>query len=182
MLSHSKTFIAILAAAAYLPSTLGCIWFNATLHEGANKASSAEEAIDLQKQKTSGGQVGDVRLDVYFWDDKDNDDIVEPLKDAFCTGVDLKPYADNTWVVPCTPEEKQVELDIVYNPDITEGGVLVSVFKYKYPREQAEASNNPDKDLIYTFNTESNDAKGEFFEDKIFCRDCTSSAGQPLKC
>lgn len=178
---YSSTFITLLAA-TWIPSTLGCIWFNATLHEGANVAKSAQEATAINDAKKTGAQLGDQRLDVYFWDDADNDDIVEPLKDAFCTGVDLKPYADNTWVVPCTPEEKQVELDIVYNPDITEGGVLINIFKYNNPRVMAKNFNDKDKDLIYTFNTESKDAKGTYFEDKIFCNNCKGTAGQPVKC
>ncbi|KAF2207137.1 hypothetical protein CERZMDRAFT_88718 [Cercospora zeae-maydis SCOH1-5] len=182
MLNHSKTFIAVLAATAWLPSTLACIWFNATLHDGANQANSAQEAVALAQEKSSSSQLNDPRLDVYFWDDSNNDDIVEPLKDSFCTGVDLKPYADNSWVVPCTPVEKQVELDIVYDPDITTGGVLVNIFKYTNPKAQAENSNDPNKALIYTFDTESKDDEGKFFEGKIFCNDCTSSAGQPLKC
>ncbi|KAM3418064.1 hypothetical protein BST61_g6269 [Cercospora zeina] len=183
LMNHPKTFLALLAATTYLPSsTLACIFFNATLHDGANQANSAQEAVALAQQKSSSSQLGDPRLDVYFWDNSNNDDIVEPLKDAVCTGIDLKPYAENSWVVPCTPVEKQVELDIVYDPDITSGGVLVNIFKYQNAKVQAEKFNDPDKDLIYTFSTESQDDQGQFFEGKISCDDCESSAGQPLKC
>lgn len=172
----------LLLATAFLPSALGCILFNATLHNGPKTASSAEEAIDVANQQESGSTVRDQRLDLSLWDDTNNDNVVDVLKDSFCHGVDLKPYEDNTWVVKCTPEERGVELDVHWDPDITEGGVLVNVLKYNNPRAQAEKFNDPDKDLVYSFQAGSKDEKGEFFEAKIFCNDCKGPSGQGVKC
>ena len=170
-----------LLAVAYLPSTLGCIFFNATLHNGPKSANSAEEAINVVNQDAASA-ARDPRLDLSLWDDTNNDNVVDALKDSFCHGIDLKPYEANSWVVKCTPEERGVELDVHFDPDITDGGVLVNVLKYNNPRLQAERFNDPGKDVVYTFQTLSDDGKGEFFEAKIFCNDCTNASGQGVKC
>ncbi|CAK4033669.1 Hypothetical predicted protein [Lecanosticta acicola] len=180
---NSKTILALLAT-AYLPSAFGCLHFNATLHVGPNQATSAQGGVDIAKEKLSGQDVStnDLRLDVYLWDDVNNDQIVEPLRDNFCSGVDLKPYADNTWTVPCTPVQKGVELDVYFNQDITEGGVLVDILKYNNPRAQSKAGHDKDKDLLYTFRATSKDGQGEFFETEFACGDCTTSDGVLVKC
>ncbi|KXT10250.1 hypothetical protein AC579_10056 [Pseudocercospora musae] len=172
----------LLLATAFLPSALGCILFNATLHNGPKTANSADEAIDIANKQESGSGARDPRLDLSLWDDTNNDNVVDVLKDSFCHGVDLKPYEDNTWVVKCTPEERGVELDVHWDPDITAGGVLVNVLKYNNPRAQSEKFNDPGKDLVYSFQVGSKDEKEEFFEARIFCNDCKGPSGQAVKC
>ncbi|EME82500.1 uncharacterized protein MYCFIDRAFT_215706 [Pseudocercospora fijiensis CIRAD86] len=172
----------ILLATTFLPSALGCILFNATLHNGPRTASSAEDAIKIANNQQSGDTTRDQRLDLYLWDDTNNNFVVDVLKDSFCSGVDLKPYEDNSWAVKCSPPERAVELDVHWDPDITDGGVLVNVLKYKNPKGQAKKFNDPDKDLVYSFQTGSKDEKGEFFEARIFCNDCKDPNGQGVKC
>lgn len=121
-------------------------------------------------------------MTVNLWDDTNNDEVVDALKDNFCHGEDLKPYADNTWTVLCDPKSKEVELDITWNPDITEGGVLISVYKFNNPRAAALSSGDPSRDLVYTFNAKGQDESGDYFEASIFCGDCKNSDGVAVKC
>lgn len=173
---HLTTLLTLL-----LPTTQACILFNATLHYGAKTANTAAGAIAVLNQP-SASKARDLRLDLSLWDDTNNDFVVDALKDSFCSGTDLVPYEDNSWVVPCTPAERGVELDVHWDPDITEGGVLVNVLKYNNPRVQAEQNNDPKKDLVYTFQVLSKEEKGEFFEASIFCNDCKDESGQGVKC
>lgn len=178
---HHLTLLATAALTAFLPNTHACILFNATLHNGAKTANSASEALAIVNQPSE-SQARDPRLDLQLWDDTNNDHIVDALKDSFCSGTDLKPYEDNSWTVPCTPAERGVELDVHWDPDITAGGVLVNVLKYQNPKVAALHANDPKKDLVYTFQVQSQEEKGVFFEAEIFCNDCQDESGQGVKC
>lgn len=178
---HTKTALALLAA-TWVPSAFGCVYFNATLTQGAQNANSAEDAIDVKNAQTTGQNLGDYRLTASLWDDRNNDNVVDALKDNFCHGEDLKPYAENTWTVPCDKNENQVELDVTWNPDITENGVLINVYKYNNPRAQALNGNDPQKDLVFTFQARGQDESGTYFETSVFCNDCKDSNGVPVKC
>ncbi|EME50308.1 hypothetical protein DOTSEDRAFT_68988 [Dothistroma septosporum NZE10] len=178
---HTKTALALLAA-TWIPSAFGCVYFNATLTQGPKQATSAQDAIDVNKNQQNGQNIGDTRLTAYLWDDRNNDNVVDALKDNYCEGIDLKPYSPNLWSVPCTPKSNQVELDVNWNPDITDGGVLVNVYKYKNPRAQAVNGNDPDKDLVFTFQAEGKNEDGDYFETTVFCDDCKDSNGVSVKC
>ena len=95
---------------------------------------------------------------------------------------DLKPYAPNTWTVPCQPKSNEVELDVVYNPDITDNPILINVYKYNNPRAQALQGNDPQKDLVFSFQAKGLDSEGNDFETSVFCNNCKNAAGVPVKC
>lgn len=141
-----------LLAAAYIPSALGCVYFHATLHP-------------------------DSSLDVNMWDDINNNNQYDFLRDIVCSGADVPPYAQNSWRVPCTPADRQAELDINYNQDITQGGVLVQI--YKRNDDQSTAA---DRSVLFTFLAKSVDNNGVNFQAQFACNDCTDSNGNPIKC